>query len=63
MPGFWMLHTPFMKVQHQLGADDIQKLSESLTNMGTPLPETSTLTVPDELCYSQGTSRIVGTAC
>ena len=47
MPTFWMFHTPFVKVQHQFGTDHIQKLSKSLTGMGTPLSETPTLTMPD----------------
>jgi hypothetical protein len=48
MPPFWMLHTPFVKMHHQLSANHIQKLSESVTRMSAPLPEASTLTMPDD---------------
>jgi hypothetical protein len=47
MPAFWIRYRPLLKMQHQLGTDHIQKLSESLTRMSAPLPETPTLTMPD----------------
>ena len=43
MPAFWVSHTPLVERQHQLGMDHVQKLSESLTRMSAPLPETPTL--------------------
>jgi hypothetical protein len=43
MPAFWVGHTPLIERQHQFGMDHVQKLSESLTLMSAPLPETSTL--------------------
>ena len=48
MPAFWIGHTPLIEIQHQLGMDHVQKPSESLTRMSTPLPETPTLTMPDD---------------
>ena len=48
MPAFWVSHTPLVERQHQLGMDHVQKLSESLTRMSAPLPETPTLTMPDD---------------
>ena len=48
MPAFWVGHTPLIERQHQLGMDHVQKLSESLTLMGAPFLETSTLTMPDD---------------
>ena len=48
MPAFWIGYTPLIERQHQLGMDNIQKLSESLTCISAPLPETSALTMPDD---------------
>ena len=48
MPAFWIGYTPLIERQHQLGMDHVQKLSESLTLMSAPLPETPTLTMPDD---------------
>ena len=46
MPAFWIGYRPLLKMQHQLCANHIQKLSKSLTCMGAPLPEASTLAMP-----------------
>ena len=48
MPAFWIGHTPLIEIQHQLGMDHVQKPSESLARMSAPLPETPTLTMPDD---------------
>ena len=48
MPAFWIGYTPLIERQHQLGMNHVQKLSESLTRMSASLPETPTLTMPDD---------------
>jgi len=48
MPVLWVVHTPPVEMQHQLCANDIKKLSESLTGMGAPFPEAATLAMPDD---------------
>ena len=59
MPAFWIGYRPLLEMQHQLGANHMQKLSESLTGMGTPLSETSTLTMPERERYTNDSDSII----
>jgi hypothetical protein len=48
MPVFWVVYTPPVEMQHQLGADYIKKLIEGAADMSAPLPEAATLAMPDD---------------
>ena len=45
MPRFRIVHTPFLKMKHQLRANNVQKLTKGMASMSAPLSETSTLTM------------------
>jgi len=45
MPRFRIVHTPLLKMKHQLRANNVQKLTKGMASMGAPLSETSTLTM------------------
>jgi len=54
MPLLFVFYTPMVKMQYELGANYIEKPTKGVTDTSAPLPETSTLTVPDnEAIYEE----------
>jgi hypothetical protein len=45
MPRFRVVHTPILKMKHQLRPNNVQKLTKGMASMSAPLSETSTLTM------------------
>jgi len=45
MPTFRVVHTPFLKMKHQLRADNVKKLTKGMASMCAPFSETATLTM------------------